>query len=75
MLGIYFRHFANYDKTYGTLGAAIALSVWLYWVSFILLMGAEINALLLRSGNAGAEGNHRRLESHSETIAATDKVA
>ena len=27
LLGIYFRHFANFNKTYGTLGAAIALMV------------------------------------------------
>src|SRR5262249_37559894 len=25
LLGLYFRHFANFNKTYGTLGAAIAL--------------------------------------------------
>ena len=31
LLGVYFRHFANFNKTYGTLGAAIALMVWLYW--------------------------------------------
>ena len=30
LLGIYFRDFANYNATYGTLGAAIAFSVWLF---------------------------------------------
>jgi membrane protein len=30
LLGAYFRHFANFNKTYGTLGAAVALMVWLY---------------------------------------------
>jgi len=30
LLGLYFRHFANFNKTYGTLGAAIALMTWLY---------------------------------------------
>ncbi|GAC1508270.1 MAG: YihY family inner membrane protein [Terriglobales bacterium] len=47
LLGIYFRHFANYNTTYGTLGAAIALAVWFYWTSFIILVGAEFNAGLL----------------------------
>jgi membrane protein len=44
LLGIYFRHFANFNKTYGTLGAAIALMVWLYWTGFAMLVGAELNA-------------------------------
>ncbi|MCU1295840.1 MAG: putative ribonuclease [Acidobacteriaceae bacterium] len=30
LLGIYSRDFANFNKTCGTLGAAIALMVWLY---------------------------------------------
>jgi membrane protein len=47
LLAIYFRHFAGYNKTYGTMGAAIALSVWFYWTSFIILVGAELNATLL----------------------------
>jgi membrane protein len=44
LLGFYFRHFANFNKTYGTLGAAIALMVWLYWTGFAMLVGAELNA-------------------------------
>ena len=44
LLGFYFRHFANFNKTYGTMGAAIALMVWLYWTGFAMLVGAELNA-------------------------------
>jgi membrane protein len=44
LLGIYFRSFANFNKTYGTLGAAVALMVWLYWTGFAMLVGAELNA-------------------------------
>lgn len=47
LLGIYFRHFANYNATYGTLSAAIAFAVWLYWTNFVMLIGAEINSKLL----------------------------
>lgn len=46
-LGIYFQHFAHLNKTYGTLTAAIALMVWLYWTAFAILLGGEINADLL----------------------------
>jgi membrane protein len=48
LLGIYFRHFASFNKTYGTLGAAIALMVWLYWTGFAMLVGAELNAELAK---------------------------
>ena len=54
LLGIYFRSFANFNKTYGTLGAAIALMVWLYWTGFAMLVGAELNAELARKTKKGA---------------------
>jgi membrane protein len=53
LLGFYFRHFANFNKTYGTLGAAIALMVWLYWTGFAMLVGAELNAELAKTTKAG----------------------
>ncbi|HVZ18220.1 MAG TPA: YihY/virulence factor BrkB family protein [Terriglobales bacterium] len=52
-LGLYFRHFANFNKTYGTLGAAVALMVWLYWSWFVILAGAEINSELLKAAGQG----------------------
>jgi len=53
LLGVYFRHFANFNKTYGTLGAAIALMVWLYWTGFAMLVGAELNAEMAKLSKAG----------------------
>ncbi|HKN34081.1 MAG TPA: YihY/virulence factor BrkB family protein [Terriglobales bacterium] len=53
LLGIYFRHFANFNKTYGTLGAAIALMMWLYWTGFAMLVGAELNSELAKMSNEG----------------------
>jgi membrane protein len=54
LLGMYFRSFANFNKTYGTLGAAVALMVWLYWTGFAMLVGAELNAELAKRTKAGA---------------------
>lgn len=53
VLGIYFRRFANLNKTYGTLGAVVALMVWLYWTGFAMLVGAELNAELAKKTKAG----------------------
>lgn len=52
-LGFYFRQFAHYNKTYGILGAAIALMVWLYWSWFAILVGAEINSELVKVSKRG----------------------
>lgn len=52
-LGAYFQHFANFNKTYGTLGAGIALMVWLYWSGFAILVGAEINSEAIQVTNQG----------------------
>jgi membrane protein len=48
LLGIYFQDFSAYSKGYGSLGVALAFSIWLYWTGFIVLFGAQFNAELLR---------------------------
>lgn len=45
IFGSYLRHFANYSEIYGSVWSAIALLVWLYLVSLVVLVGAEFNAL------------------------------
>jgi membrane protein len=44
LFGWYVTNYATYSVVYGSLGAAIALLVWLYIVSVIVLLGAELNA-------------------------------
>src|SRR5215472_1716256 len=44
LFGWYVTHYATYSVVYGSLSAAIALLVWLYIVSAIVLIGAELNA-------------------------------
>lgn len=53
VLGIYFRSFAHFSKTYGALGAVVALMVWLYWNGFIMLLGAELNCELAKETRKG----------------------
>lgn len=45
IFGWYLRHYADYGVIYGSLGTAIALLIWLYLVSLVVLIGAEFNAL------------------------------
>ena len=44
LFGWYVTNYATYTVVYGSLSAAIALLVWLYIVSIIVLLGAEFNA-------------------------------
>ena len=53
ILGYYFRSFAHFNKTYGAMGAVIALMVWLYWTSFFMLVGAELNCELAKETRKG----------------------
>lgn len=40
----YLTNFANYNKVYGSIGAVIALLMWLYLSAWAVLMGAAVNA-------------------------------
>jgi membrane protein len=53
---IYLANFANYSKTYGTLGGVIAFLVWLWISNIAILLGAEFDAELER-GRAIAAGH------------------
>jgi membrane protein len=46
LLGIYFRYSSSYSRGYGSLGAALAFSIWLYWTGFLVLIAAQFNAEL-----------------------------
>lgn len=43
-LSLYASNFANYDKTYGSLGAAIGFMIWMWVSTIIILVGAELNS-------------------------------
>ncbi len=40
----YASNFGNYNKAYGTLGAAIGFMTWLWISSIVVMVGAELNA-------------------------------
>jgi len=42
---LYVRNFSNYNVLYGSIGAVIALLVWMYLLAVIALFGCEYNAV------------------------------
>jgi len=55
LFGFYLSHYANYSILYGSLGVAIALLVWMYLISLVILVGAEFNAMLFPRTLLGKE--------------------
>jgi len=49
-LTLYFQKVVHVNHTYGVLGGAVALLLWLYLTAFAMLLGAELNAELIRAG-------------------------
>jgi membrane protein len=44
LLSWYLGSFADYDATYGSLGAGIGLMMWLWMTAIMVLLGAELNS-------------------------------
>lgn len=44
LFSYYVANFGNYNQVYGSIGAVIAMLVWLWISSFLILLGAVVNA-------------------------------
>lgn len=49
IFSFYTNNFSNYQIIYGSIGGIIALLTWFYLISWIMLLGCEINALIYYS--------------------------
>src|SRR5436305_9833193 len=66
LFGWYLQHYADYSVIYGSLGVGIALLVWMYMISLVILVGAEFNAMLYPRAMLGRE--LRDMTSSSQNI-------
>jgi membrane protein len=55
LFGWYLQRYADYSILYGSLGVAIALLVWMYMISLVVLVGSEFNAMLFPRARLGKE--------------------
>lgn len=44
LFSFYITNFGTYNKLYGSIGAMIAMMVWIYMISVIMLVGYEVNS-------------------------------
>jgi len=61
LLSWYLRSFADYDATYGSLGAAIALMMWMWMSAIVVLLGAELNAEIDAAAGVPAPAEEKHL--------------
>ncbi|MGB8658000.1 MAG: YihY/virulence factor BrkB family protein [Candidatus Zixiibacteriota bacterium] len=44
LFDLYIKHYGNFQKMYGSFGTIVVMLFWVYYSSFILLIGAEIGS-------------------------------
>ena len=62
--GLYAANFANYNATYGALGAVVVLLMWLFVSCYAVLIGAEINAEAERQTGVDSTTGRPRPQGH-----------
>lgn len=48
-MNYYFANFSNYNVLYGSLGAILAILLWLYWNAMFILMGFDLNTCIVEA--------------------------
>jgi membrane protein len=68
----YLSSFANYNATYGSLGAAVGVMIWLWILVTVVLLGAELNAEIEhQTGRDSTVGVERPLGTRGAVMADT----
>jgi len=49
LLACFFRHFTDYNSLYGSIGAILAVQLWIYSNMIVLLIGFELNVSISRA--------------------------
>lgn len=60
LFNLYVTHLGSFNKTYGALGTAVVLLIWIYLSALIVLIGGEMNAVLWKSRASPAPSSSPR---------------
>lgn len=72
ILSWYLANFEDYNATYGSLGAAIGLMIWMWMSAIIVLCGAELNSEIEhQTAIDSTEGSQKPLGTRGATMADT----
>jgi membrane protein len=59
-LRVYVANFSSYDVMYGSIGGLILFMLWLFLTSALLLLGAEVNRVIVEAGRQTSVPSPRR---------------
>ena len=65
---IYVRNFSSYDVSYGALGGVIVMLMWMWISSQVILIGAEVNAILEHKSPEGKAPGAKTLDESGPNI-------
>ena len=72
LFSYYLANYANYDATYGSLGTAIGLMMWMWMSTIVILLGAELNAEIERqTAEDSTDGGKKPLGARDAAVADT----
>ena len=72
LLSYYLSNFGHYDATYGSLGAAIGLMMWMWMSTIVVLFGAELNSEIEhQTAKDSTEGGGKPLGQRGAKVADT----
>lgn len=71
---IYVQNFGHYEVSYGALGGVIVLLLWMYISSVVVLLGAEINAVLEHRSPEGKRVGARSLAEVGPDVPKSEKL-
>jgi membrane protein len=70
---LYVRNFGSYDANYGALGGVIVMLLWMWISAQVILLGAEVNALLEHKSPEGKAPGAKRLDEPGPNMSKGEK--
>ncbi len=70
---VYVSHFGSYEATYGSLGGIIVMLLWMWISSVVLLVGAEVNAVIEHKSEEGKRVGAKSLADTGSTGTKTEE--
>jgi len=70
----YVANFGSYEATYGSIGGVIVMLLWMWISSLVLLLGAEVNAVIEHKSEEGKRAGAKSLADRGRTGTKTEEV-
>jgi membrane protein len=71
---LYVTNFGKYEATYGSVGGIIVMLLWMYISSLVLLLGAEVNAVIEHKSEEGKRVGAKLMADRGRTGTKTEEL-